>query len=404
MQTDPNQEICSLNIKSSVLLQVNSKQLSDNKNTLIDEESGFVILNNSRIDNRKSLIKQLNLKDNITDVHLILNLYLKYKEESFKLIEGPFAFIIFDNLNRNVTAAKDFFGQSSLYYFINEDFFIASSNISPLLQCNEIKGKSLNSKKILEFIFQEFERDDKTIYQDISKLKGGHFLKIKDNRIFQKEYFNFNKNINFFHNKKVANKELKDTFIKVIKEQASLYDGLISSTLSGGLDSSSIASVLSSINKEKTKLHTISSFFNGLSDKDFDLTNESQYINDALNYINTKNTKLMLFHDKHGPLYDVKNNWINSDLPCGIINGYMHTKIYEQVKKAKSEILFDGLFGDEVISHGTNKLYEDIIKCNLVNYFREIFYLKKEEQMIGSVKNKILQDLPKTSLQLYYKF
>ena len=57
MQTDPNQEICSFNIKSSVLLQVNSKQLSDNKNTLIDEESGFVILNNSRIDNRKSLIK-----------------------------------------------------------------------------------------------------------------------------------------------------------------------------------------------------------------------------------------------------------------------------------------------------------------------------------------------------------
>ena len=82
MQTDPNQEICSLNIKSSVLLQVNSKQLSDNKNTLIDEESGFVILNNSRIDNRKSLIKQLNLKDNISDAYLILNLYLNYKEES----------------------------------------------------------------------------------------------------------------------------------------------------------------------------------------------------------------------------------------------------------------------------------------------------------------------------------
>ena len=174
-------------------------------------------------------------------------------------------------------------------------------------------------------------------------MKGGHFLKIKDND-FSKEYFNFNKNINFFHNKKVANKELKDTFIKVIKEQASLYDGPISSTLSGGLDSSSIASVLSSINKEKTKLHTISSFFNGLSDKDFDLTNESQYINDALNYINTKNTKLMLLHDKQAHFMMLKITGLTR-FTVGIINGYMHTKIYEQVKKAKSEILFM-IFGD----------------------------------------------------------
>lgn len=392
MQKESSHKIDFLTLKSSILFQRKSKCTDNHIKISRDEVSGLAIINNSRVDNRKCLIDRLKEKKDITDDELILKLYLKYGEESFKLIEGSFAFIIFNDSNGKIIAARDFFGQNSLYYFINDNFFIISSRISPLLQSGLIKKKSLNSKKILEFLFQEFQKDEQTIYKEVFKLKGGYFLTIENKNLSQNEYFNFNKKPIFFSNKKEAIEALKEIFTKIITEQSSHFNGSISSTLSGGLDSSSIASVLSSIDEERHQLHTISSHFVGLTEKEANLTNESSFINDVLNKIDSNNTRLLLCYDKHGPIHDVKRNWITSEIPCGIINGYMHAQLYQQVRKINNEVIFDGLFGDEVISHGTNKLYEDILQFNLPNYFREVWFLKKNK-MLGSMKNKILHDI-----------
>ena len=38
--------------------------------------------------------------------------------------------------------------------------------------------------------------------------------------------------------------------------------------------------------------------------------------------------------------------------PYGIINGYVHESIYQECRKKNIKYLFDGLFGDEIVSHG----------------------------------------------------
>ena len=112
---------------------------------------------------------------------------------------------------------------------------------------------------------------------------------------------------------------------------ASRVDYNIGSTLSGGLDSSSLSILLCNQNPYKD-IHAFSVNFQGLSKKDYSKTYEKNYVDEVLRNRNLVHKEINLKYNDSGPIYS-KINYKFSSQPYGIINGYMHDAIFLNVKK-----------------------------------------------------------------------
>ena len=89
--------------------------------------------------------------------------------------------------------------------------------------------------------------------------------------------------------------------MKVIKSQIRSPNDKIASTLSGGLDSSSVSLIVNK-NKNQYSLNTFSVHFNGLSKSDFEKTNELTYVEDVIKKIDSHHTFIQLGYKKDGPI------------------------------------------------------------------------------------------------------
>ena len=100
----------------------------------------YLICFNGEIVNYKDLIKHL-LEKNIkltkkSEVEVILELYLLYREKCLSFLKGMFSFVIIDKFTENIFAASDRFGIKPLYYgyINNKKCFYLASNFSSLVK------------------------------------------------------------------------------------------------------------------------------------------------------------------------------------------------------------------------------------------------------------------------------
>ena len=73
--------------------------------------------------------------------------------------------------------------------------------------------------------------------------------------------------------------------------------------------------------------------------------------------------------------------------PYGIINGYVHESIYQECRKKNIKYLFDGLFGDEIVSHGVYRLNELVKRGSLFSFYELI--MLRLNGVIHSLRNQI---------------
>ena len=89
-----------------------------------------------------------------SDTELIAALYDKYKDDSFKMLEGIFAIAIYDINNNNLVLTRDVFGVKPLYYYKNEELLVFSSEVKIFNEIFIKKNLILNQLLILVFSFR----------------------------------------------------------------------------------------------------------------------------------------------------------------------------------------------------------------------------------------------------------
>jgi asparagine synthase (glutamine-hydrolysing) len=220
---------------------------------LFSKDKRYIIVFNGEIYNFKELKEEL-LSDFFfytnTDTEVLLNLFIKYKENCLEKLSGMFSFAIFDKIEKKLFIARDPFGIKPLYYHIDEDQFLFSSEIKTFFYLG-IK-KKINTRSLSSYLTSEyFENIEKTFYEGILKLKPGHFLEIKNNKINIKKYFNFEQKLRKIYIPQKENEKEK-YFEYLIKKSIKLSmasDVPISIAASGGLDSSILQYEALKINK-----------------------------------------------------------------------------------------------------------------------------------------------------------
>lgn len=344
--------------------------LSIEANQPMTEESGrYVIVFNGEIYNYIELKEELksegfNFKTK-TDSEVLLKGYIKWGSLVLNKCNGMFAFVIYDTIEKKLFVARDRYGVKPFYYYYDNNRFIFCSEITPIISTfPELKG--VNDECVYNYlVFNRTDFNDSTFYSNIKRLPHGSFMTVGKEVKIEKWYDLRNRISNVTADVNIA--DLLESSIK-LRLRSDVPVGLC---LSGGLDSSSIASLL--IHKLKNKdVSTFSAVY-------------SNYINDESKYINEYSSLLkhMFYVTPNAQsLFADKEDFVKAQgEPLPSTSPYAQYKVM-QLASGKVKVTLDGQGADEELA-GYHYFFG--------NYYKELFgrfkYFKLLKEFLYYFKN-----------------
>ncbi len=281
-----------------------------------------------------------------SDTEVILKAYEEWGTESFGMLDGMFAFSIYDKSKNKIFIARDFFGEKPLYYTKTDSQLIWGSELKSLVK--ELSQKPQISKEGLNLYFRlTYIPAPYSIYEGVHKLEANHYMEItlenfqaKTFPIKDDKFLSIDPEISF----KEAKSKTHDLVLESVKSR-SVADVPLGTFLSGGVDSSVVSLALSKQVKDK-----IDTFSVGFEKKSFDETDKSRTVAKLIN--SNHHEFIISVNDLKGNLDEILLNFDepfadSSSLPTYLVAN----KTRQQVKVA---LTGDG--GDEIFG-GYNKYY-----------------------------------------------
>ena len=287
-----------------------------------DHSQNIHLTLNGEIYNYLELRKELELKgckfETNSDTEVIIHLYSLYGKKCIKFLNGMFAFSLYDIRKKELWIARDRLGIKPLYFSYNKNFFIFSSSCRSLLKSNLIK-KKINPESQLSYFLLNYIPGNMCIWKGIKKLKPGHYLTIKNNKITIKQYWSIK------NKKKIKkNLEINDLLEKAV-EINTRSDVKVGAMLSGGLDSSYISNVYAKYYKRKLFTFTV--------DFENKKNNENYIAQNIAKKIKAVHTKIFLTRKKAFKLLnEVIKNYDEPMADTGVISTYAVSKIAKKKK------------------------------------------------------------------------
>ncbi|MBE0698700.1 MAG: asparagine synthetase B, partial [Anaerolineaceae bacterium] len=205
------------------------------------ENGKYIITADARIDNREELLAQLGLRDqpDLPDSQVILAAYQVWGTECPLHLLGDFAFAIWDQAKQQIFCARDAFGVRPFYYYHTMDQFTFGSSIGVILADKRVPRK-LNEEKIADFLLELFEDKARTFYQDVFRLPPAHIMVVSHGGEWISRYWSLDPETELrLPTDADYAAAYREAFVEAVR--CRLRSAVtIGSTLSGGLDSSSV--------------------------------------------------------------------------------------------------------------------------------------------------------------------
>jgi len=335
------------------------------------EDKRYVLIFNGEIYNYLELKAELNNEYDFktsSDTEVLLAAYLKWGPACLSEFNGMFAFVLWDNQEKKLFAARDRFGVKPFYYHCNQNELYFASEIKAL-HAAEIP-KTPNEKVWASyFAFGSYGNPDETFWEGIQQLPGGHFLNFSHQQCQTElspprarrgvKVLNKRKNLTiekwYFFEKEVAKQqknlsynEAKEQYLALLKDSIKLRfraDVPVGFNISGGLDSSVLLALVNAYrchSEPVEELKSIKAYTFYTNNPDYD---ELPWVEQMISKTNNPLTKVLL---KAGevPAYANKMTW-HQDEPYGGIPTLAYAKLFEQARKDKVLVLLDGQGMDE---------------------------------------------------------
>ena len=105
-----------------------------------------------------------------SDTEVLLYLYYEFGINCLDKINGTFAFAIFDKRSDEFFLVRDRVGIKPLFYNLDEDGFIFSSEIKSILSFNDNKKYDLNDFSISSYLSFRYPLNNNTFFKNIKSL------------------------------------------------------------------------------------------------------------------------------------------------------------------------------------------------------------------------------------------
>lgn len=225
--------------------------------SIIDINSGrqpmsdgeYTIVFNGEIYNyielRQELVQKGHRFRTHSDTEVILKMYREYGESALGLLNGMFAFLLYDKARGLLLAARDHFGIKPLYFYEDEEKLIFASEIKAILAHPEVEAAP-DRESLDEYLTFQFLLGEKTLFRGIKKVLPGHFLSfdLKSGKSRLGKYWEPNFQVDSHHTQEYFIYEIQRLLEDAVKIQLR-SDVPVGAYLSGGIDSS-LVSILAS--------------------------------------------------------------------------------------------------------------------------------------------------------------
>lgn len=327
-----------------------------------------------------------------TDTEVILAAYDCWKEQCLQQFDGMYAFAIWDEQDQTIFTARDRFGEKPFYYFFDGEQFLFASEMKALWAANA--PKTINQTMLLNYIGLGWVKNpvdlSQTFYENIRCLPQAHYLKLNmrdgHNEIVQ--YWDLDKETISSQTEAEAVEQFQHLLRTSVKRRLR-SDVEVGTSLSGGLDSSSIAAMIKQLQSTNYQLQTFTASFPGF-EKD-----ETAYAKEVANYLQLQ--QLFVTPTAETLLTDIEQLIFHQEEPFQSSSIYAQYKVYELAKQHGIKVILDGQGADETLA-GYHKyihwfLQEKIRESSVVS--RELkAFADHDINVDWSWKNKLAARFP----------
>ena len=280
----------------------------------------YDIIFNGEIYNYDELAKKYKL-EMITksDTEVLLELYILLGPKMLQELNGMFSLVIYNNQTSEIFVARDRLGIKPLYFTQKHNFITLSSEISPIIQLynfSEIDDIGIRQYKKLRAFF-----NGRTYLKNIQMFPAGHFM--EKNKL--QKYWSL----------PIGEKDYPkdDDLIDLLKssvEYRCISDVEVGSYLSGGIDSTLLASLAKKVHSWTVGFNSLNEFEWGKLGAEFIGTSHHEILFEEENFLNS--AKLMIKKRKE---------------PLSVPNEVLLYEMTKQVK-TKNTVVLSGEGADEL--------------------------------------------------------
>jgi len=352
------------------------------------DDGKYVMIFNGEVYNYIELRDELKAKGytfkSNSDSEVVLKSYQEWGETCLDKFNGMWALTIYNTQTKELFGARDRFGIKPFYYYKDNDSFVFASEIKSIKVA--IDNISINEQAVFDYLsFNRTDYGERTFYNEICKIPHGHSFKLSADGDFKlRKWYDLESNCN---KKSIDAKEYEKLFTSSVKLRMR-SDVPVGVCLSGGLDSSSVVSIVS----KKLNTPDIKSF--SAVYKKGQIGDETEFINELSPLLNhmkyIKPTSETFFNELHDFVEAM-------DEPIPSTSPYAQYKVMQLANK-HAVVTLDGQGADEQLA-GYHYFYgfyfkELLGRLAFGKLFSEISHYIKQQKSLYGVKALVFFLLP----------
>lgn len=326
----------------------------------------FVMIYDGRLDNRDELIAALGLSldpsELTPDGALLFKALERWGASALPRLIGSFALALWDTVERRLLLARDHMGRRTLYTYYGAGFVAFATTFPALLALPGVPRR-LNEEKVADFLTLNFLFSEETIYDGIRRVPPATAVTVDGGGVQSTRYWEPDP-------ERRIQLSSDDDYVEAAREQLDQAvacrlrsNGSVVATMSGGLDSSAVASTAARLLAPQ-KLLTMTMIpppgaFLPPMPKGWDV-DETPFVTAAARMHPNMDLRLLWSEGPHWIEYDPTALFAAGGLPIyGPTNAGWFAPVNEAAVQAGSSVVLGGQAGNATWSwHGLNYLGE----------------------------------------------
>ncbi len=316
--------------------------ISGGHQPMLDDNERRVIVFNGEIYNFLELRSNLQSSGHEfktkSDTEVLLHMYDEYGIECLDYLNGMFAFALWDGIKSKLILVRDRLGIKPLYYsFTETGCLVFASEIKSILGFPGVE-RTYNLHAISSYLSFRRCMGQETLFKNIFSLEPGCYLEIDTGKHFIKRYWRLPTDKYEVVTEELSLERTEELLRKSV-ERRLISDVPLGAFLSGGLDSSAIVALMSSMMNSPVKTYSI-----GFKDEKY---NELSYCEMVAKTFGTDHRELIL--DENDYLDLIPKLIRIKDEPLAVAN---EVALYQLARYLKKDItvVLSGEGADELFA------------------------------------------------------
>ena len=263
-----------------------------------EDKTVWVVLN-GEIFNYPELRKELQDKGHqfytTTDTEVLVHLYEEYDYDFLNMLNGQYAFAIWDHKKESLLLGRDRVGIHPLFYHYTNNRMVFGSEIKAIFMDTGI-NRRLNTQTLSDIFTCWTPVSPDTVFEGVKQLPPAHYAVLSKHGMDIKRYWDFSYNEEFSSNK-TLNESIEELNV-LLKDAIRIRlraDVPVGAYLSGGLDSTFTTSLVKKHFNNQLKTFSVS-----FADSRFD---EAKFQEQAVRALETDHKIVKCHENDIGEIY-----------------------------------------------------------------------------------------------------